>query len=662
MIDDQSHEISVEKLMEHIRREARRRRPPGDEGPSAVSEPADAGQTVAIDTPAEHPCDDSLLKESPPLPPMVGEYSVGDFSRYHDRDFIQNAYRGILKREPDAPSFAGYLEHLRQGAMTKSEILCQLRYSREGRAKGVKVRGLLLLAVSHKFFKLPLLGYALRWVAYLVRLPSIVRHFHTVEAQNQMLFSLFRDYLRQEDACLKAKIGEIKNYQSLIEEIVTRMSDVKALAAQKADARYLEEMDASKAAQSDVDDFKSQHEAEMERLFGLIVSKIGKAEYESLMALKADRAELESMAVLKVDRAELENIAGLKADRAELETIAALKVDRAELENITRLKVDRAELESSVALKADRADLEGMGALKADRAEVENLAAVKADLKHIEAIHTRLGQLTQGIDHLRRASVEQERRLWLFLEEARKRLPEPFSTDQLAGFASEEDHLLDAFYVAFEDNFRGTREDIKEKLGCYLPYMTEIEGAEERVGPVLDLGCGRGEWLELLKEHRLGGLGIDCNPVMVSLCREKGLEAVEADVLEFLRSQKNGSFGAVTGFHIIEHLPLLDMIKVFDETFRVLKPGGVMIFETPNPTNILVGASTFYMDPTHRNPLYPASVAFIAEFRGFSQVKILHLNPPPDYNRIDEEGSPVAGRFNEYFYGPRDYAVIGYKS
>jgi O-antigen chain-terminating methyltransferase len=126
-----------------------------------------------------------------------------------------------------------------------------------------------------------------------------------------------------------------------------------------------------------------------------------------------------------------------------------------------------------------------------------------------------------------------------------------------------------------------------------------------------------------------------------------------------LRTLPDNCLGGVTGFHIIEHLPLETLIELLDETVRVLRPGGLALFETPNPENILVGSHDFYLDPTHLKPLPSLQVQFLAEYRGLSRVEVLHLNPPPAEKRLS--GSEVAERFNHHFYGPRDYAVIGWK-
>jgi O-antigen chain-terminating methyltransferase len=282
-----------------------------------------------------------------------------------------------------------------------------------------------------------------------------------------------------------------------------------------------------------------------------------------------------------------------------------------------------------------------------------------------ERLHTNEQQLIavderylKNDNYLKNDLTQQKRLITLFLEEARQRLPEQFNQDQLQSFILEERHLLDAFYVAFEDNFRGSREDINNRLKVYLPLIEEAKIGTAS-SPILDIGCGRGEWLELLRESGYTAKGIDINRVMIEECKSRGFDVTQSDVIAYLRSLPDSSLGAVMGFHIIEHLPFEVLIKLFDETIRVLQPGGITIFETPNPDNVLVGSNTFYTDPTHRNPLPSNMVKFLAEWRGLYNVKIMNLHPYTE--EIKLKGSAIAERFNEYFYGPQDYAVTGYK-
>ena len=252
--------------------------------------------------------------------------------------------------------------------------------------------------------------------------------------------------------------------------------------------------------------------------------------------------------------------------------------------------------------------------------------------------------------------VDMQRRLMLFLEEARKRLPEPFSAGQIDVMLKEEEHIFDAMYVTFEDKFRGTREDIKNRQKVYLPYVKDAFGKTSGA-QIIDVGCGRGEWLELLKENGFDAKGIDLNDIMVNTCRGLSLDAVSSDAIEYLRSLPAASLCAVTGFHIIEHLPFKTLIALFDESFRVLKPGGIVIFETPNPENLTVGACTFYTDPSHIKPLVPITMQFLAEYRGFSGVEIKRLHKYSDYYNVAEENKFIT----ENFYNEMDYAVIGVK-
>jgi O-antigen chain-terminating methyltransferase len=252
--------------------------------------------------------------------------------------------------------------------------------------------------------------------------------------------------------------------------------------------------------------------------------------------------------------------------------------------------------------------------------------------------------------------IQQERRLTLFLEEARKRLPEPLSQEQLQTLNAEGTHLLNALYISFEDEFRGSREEIKARFREHLAVIKDAKLGTEQM-PILDLGCGRGEWLELLQEEGLRARGVDINRVLVELCRERQLDVVKGDVMAYLRSLPDACLGAVTGFHLIEHLPFDVLVKLLDETVRVLKPGGLAIFETPNPQNVLVGSCTFYMDPTHRNPLPSQLMRFLAEARGLCHVEVLPLHPATATPVL--EHTEVAKRFNDYFYGAMDYATVG---
>lgn len=221
-------------------------------------------------------------------------------------------------------------------------------------------------------------------------------------------------------------------------------------------------------------------------------------------------------------------------------------------------------------------------------------------------------------------------------------------------------HDFDALYLAFEDSFRGSREEIKQRQSVYIPFL-QAAGAGDVTNPVLDFGCGRGEWLEALRDNNLIGLGVDQNRAMLDVCRSLNLPVTEADCLAYLSSLPDNSMGAITAFHVVEHLPHSVVVSLLDQALRVLKPDGLLILETPNPGNILVGSCSFYLDPTHRNPLPSAMLRFFVEARGFTDSRILELCPDPALSQyLSAEDSP-SKRINDYLYGPRDYGIIAHK-
>lgn len=221
-------------------------------------------------------------------------------------------------------------------------------------------------------------------------------------------------------------------------------------------------------------------------------------------------------------------------------------------------------------------------------------------------------------------------------------------------------HLLDGMYISFEDRYRGTREEIKERLRFYLSRVQAAHSAADR-GPVIDIGCGRGEWLELLAESGIAARGVDLNSIAVDESRKRGLQVDLAEGIEALSVLAAESCSAVTAFHIIEHLPFESVVELLDQSLRVLRPGGVLIVETPNPANLLVAAERFYLDPTHRNPLPSQLTAWLFQARGFGQVEMLPLHPvPPD--SLATYSDPMLELLQQKLYGPQDYGVIGRKS
>jgi len=185
------------------------------------------------------------------------------------------------------------------------------------------------------------------------------------------------------------------------------------------------------------------------------------------------------------------------------------------------------------------------------------------------------------------------------------------------------------FYKAFEDKHRGSRELIKERVQIYLPFIKQLKKIYPD-GFALDIGCGRGEWLELLKEHGISAKGIDFDEGMLRACHALGLDVIQGEGLTYLQAQPDESLMLVSAFHVVEHISFEALQNLVQEALRVLKPGGILLLETPNPENIKVATENFYLDPTHLKPIPSALLSFLPEFYGFSRTKILRVQESKD--------------------------------
>ncbi|HEV2705654.1 MAG TPA: methyltransferase domain-containing protein [Pyrinomonadaceae bacterium] len=551
-------EIDIERLKAEIREAARRRsseitnahatRAAQGDGSAVVALPplsktrretrqahasADGGGGSARQTDAPQ-----LVLQADFRPAEDGRYHVNDLLQYHDKLFVRNAYRALLKREPDEEGFRQQLELLRSGRFDKIDVLAALAASPEARSKRVRVEGLEHPARIRKLGRLPYVGYLFRLLFALVRLPALVREQQQFTAYVTAQHQQFADFINP-----------------------------------------------------------------------------------VLLDISQSRRHLETL---------------ISDARQHLETLIAHQ--SAAQEQLRR--------QQSADREAWATQL------------TEMLAHVQRQQESlVQLVEERVHQFAQRLQQTRAELTAQEGRLSMLLEEARRRLPEPLDERQLQTFADEADFARDALYLALEDAFRGTRGEIKERLKTYLPFVKRTPPA----GALVDLGCGRGEWLEVLKHAGFdAAVGVDRNRIMLEQCRERGFEVLESDALTYLQSAPDASLRAVTGFHFAEHLPFPVLVKVVDEALRALAPGGVLIFETPNPENMVVGSCNFYLDPDHRNPLPPPTLRFLFESRGLARVEILRLNAN-DGARVRDERSDLALRFNDFMYGPLDYAVVGWK-
>ncbi|MCP3939453.1 MAG: methyltransferase domain-containing protein [Actinomycetia bacterium] len=215
------------------------------------------------------------------------------------------------------------------------------------------------------------------------------------------------------------------------------------------------------------------------------------------------------------------------------------------------------------------------------------------------------------------------------------------------------EHRRSELYARFENRFRGTREQVATSLQIYEDDLARLAAN----GPILDIGSGRGEWLSLLGSKGHDAYGVDTNSRFVDDCCERGLDVRLQDALEHLAAVPEGSLGAVTGFHIVEHLPFEVLIELMDRCMIALAPGGRILFETPNPTNLRVGAAGFYLDPTHLRPLHPELLQFVTTDRGFIDAEIRFLRPAREASTSPSDDA-TALEINWSLFGPQDYAIL----
>lgn len=295
-----------------------------------------------------------------------------------------------------------------------------------------------------------------------------------------------------------------------------------------------------------------------------------------------------------------------------------------------------------------------------DAAGVARQREVVSTLSRLEAEHRQhLAVLADRLDRTERAVKTHERRWNSLLEVSQQSSSK--AADAEPALSDEARHMTDALFVEHAVAFRGSRAEIKRRLEVYLPYALEALAATAGA-PALDLGCGRGEWLELLRDSGFTATGIDSNRDLAGENRARGLDAIDGDILEVFRTLPDESRSIVTAFHVLEHVPFQDLVEIIDHTIRVLKPGGIAIFETPDPKNLLVSTNNFYLDPTHRHPLPSELLAFVVEARGLSDPKIIPLSPFPDSFHLQGPECPAVQFINDHFFGPQEYGLVARKT
>lgn len=505
---------------------------------------------------------------------------VNELLGLQDEDFINQAYKVMLGRNPDHEGFEHFLNLLRSGDMTKHEILGRMRLSAEGRRQGTKLKGLPLPFILHTLRRLPVIGRLLYTFVLMANLPTFVRNFQIVDNSIHRRFVEQDRFIREVNAereALAAKCDDLSERSVALRGRVDELEQA---------GRHAAEIFQS------IEEHVEQTRGDFERLQG------------QLEQLQGHLLQLE------------EHGRGLQEEQSKI------------AEFVHKRSKEQQEWDSNLL---DRVN-----------GNEHLLHQVVDDTRRMNhemiGMTEQMGELQDSFRYLL-ADVEVG---------MSKAAPEGAGSS-----ADEPANVPIEFYSDLENAFRGSRDEIVSRQKSYLPLLQEArENADG--GGVLDLGCGRGEWLEICAEEKIQAVGVDTNPKFVDLCRSYDLEVELADVFDYLPELEDASLSMVTAFHLIEHLQPMQLMALIAQVRRVLRPGGVVLFETPNPENLNVGSHRFYIDPTHRNPIPPITGSFLLQYGGFAQVEVLRLHPEAGESFGDE-------RLNTLLLGPQDYAVIGRK-
>ena len=217
--------------------------------------------------------------------------------------------------------------------------------------------------------------------------------------------------------------------------------------------------------------------------------------------------------------------------------------------------------------------------------------------------------------------------------------------------------MSDNFYRALEERFRASREEIRARLESYRPFLSALRQVNPRP-KAFDIGCGRGEWLQLLTEEGLDARGVDLDDSMLAACHERGLQAQNQDALEALQALPDESLDLISAFHVVEHLTFDYLQALLKEAQRTLSAQGLLILETPNAENLIVGTNNFYLDPTHERPVPAIFLEFLCQHSGFAQSKIVRLQEDPALHDADAH----IGMWQVLYGVSPDYAIVARKS
>lgn len=274
-----------------------------------------------------------------------------------------------------------------------------------------------------------------------------------------------------------------------------------------------------------------------------------------------------------------------------------------------------------------------------------------------EELRTSLSVIQQAAQHLKREVAR-------LADTGGSVAPAPAGGPDAAPPATRLDALESHTYVGFEDQFRGSTDDIRRRLADYVPIFG---GAQD----VLDVGCGRGEFLALLRDAGIRARGVDVNGAMVDVCRQQGLDAEQADAVAHLTRQRDESLGGLFAAQVIEHLEPRYLTALLETAYDKIRPGGSIVLETINPACWFAFFESYIRDLTHVRPVHPETLQYLLVATGFQRVEIRYRSPYPDHEKLQPIGPHASlgdvadtldanvERINRLLFTWLDYAAVG---
>ena len=629
MIESSNPEIDVQQLMERVRREVARQQQQAQRRPRSHDQAPSGTPTRAI-----------TLPPLPELPPIPAFQSSGALDVKKDRiDQILKQAREMTEVAPGVPKlFRSFFR--KQGGFNRALLETVASLAKTNAQLNKRVQELnaaahhqnhwLQVLIDHRRADLAWMHAAAPAIASFARWEDRANQLSAEGSEAQEAVENLRSTLSELQLLAVRTETAVDAIRPLLQTHTDQLRDFRANAVRSAD--HLRNLQTQA-------DLTGEHlrnlQGTAEQLLAISEQNERAAEHLRMLQVQVDRQTEQLQAVREQLQRDAEHLRNLQAQGdvsgehlRHLQDESERATDQ--LKDFDRIRVTTARLE----------------------AEIAHLAEFRRTLGRLEerqasdAVYLK-GQISQHASLLLNS---------LSAPKGRKRAAGG-STAGGEPAQAPADGALDPFYLSFENRFRGTRSEIKERVRFYLPLLKRAK-AGTAARPVLDVGCGRGEWLELLKENRMRASGIDLNRAMIAECEERKLKVTQADVIEHLRSLPDDTLGCVSGFHLIEHLPFDVLIELASQTRRVLKPGGLAIFESPNCKNLMVGACYFNVDPTHGNPVFPETAEFILETQGFENVRLEYLSPG---QRAFTGADHDAEMLNDLLFGAQDFAVIGRK-